>query len=206
MSGGKTAEELAKDWGLEMVDESYFWTRKRWDEHKRGLNESEDEENRRQNMDVWPYSVVSCELLVGLAILQAPGSRATVSEINEWLSKRAAWRAVWQPLISSELNRGNSSHHVLDQYLRRGRPFMKQQPQENEAHGLEPYWVIAPDESSRFVKARDEGYAAHNGYEEQQESMPRWPLFPEHDSRWDGQEYLPQGTVGCVALDQHGTM
>ena len=35
--GGETAEKLAEGWGLEMVDEDYFWTKKRWDEHKRGL-------------------------------------------------------------------------------------------------------------------------------------------------------------------------
>ena len=35
--GGETIEELAEEWGLEMVDENYFWTKKRWDEHKRGL-------------------------------------------------------------------------------------------------------------------------------------------------------------------------
>ena len=32
---------------------------------------------------------------------------------------------------------------------------------------------------------------------------PNWP--PEEDS-WDGREYLPQGTVGCVALDRSGIL
>ena len=36
--GGETAEKLAKQWGLEMVDEKYYWTRKRWEEHRRGLD------------------------------------------------------------------------------------------------------------------------------------------------------------------------
>ena len=35
--GGETAERLAKEWGLDIVDENYFWTKKRWEEHKRGL-------------------------------------------------------------------------------------------------------------------------------------------------------------------------
>ena len=35
--GGETVEKLAEEWGLEMVDEDYFWTKKRWDEHLRGL-------------------------------------------------------------------------------------------------------------------------------------------------------------------------
>ncbi|KAI1369720.1 L-asparaginase precursor [Xylaria arbuscula] len=34
---GKTAETLAKKYDLEMVDPSYFFTQKRWDEHIRGL-------------------------------------------------------------------------------------------------------------------------------------------------------------------------
>ncbi|KAI7019471.1 N-terminal nucleophile aminohydrolase, partial [Hortaea werneckii] len=49
---GETCEELAREWGLEMVRPSYFWTRKRWDEHRRGLGlESSDKlyrEHRRR--------------------------------------------------------------------------------------------------------------------------------------------------------------
>ena len=85
--GGDTVQKLAEDWGLEMVDESYFQTRRRWDEHKRGLQESKDEKS---------------------------------------------------------------------------------------------------------LKHRDE--------------KCHLPSFSEQDIGWDGQAYLPQGTVGCVALDQYGTM
>ena len=38
--GGQTVEALARAWGLEMVPESYHWTKRRWDEHKRGLEKS----------------------------------------------------------------------------------------------------------------------------------------------------------------------
>ncbi|KAI9657861.1 MAG: hypothetical protein M1831_004097 [Alyxoria varia] len=34
---GHEAENLGHSWGLEMTDENYFWTKKRWEEHKRGL-------------------------------------------------------------------------------------------------------------------------------------------------------------------------
>ncbi|MCJ1446985.1 MAG: hypothetical protein MMC23_007493 [Stictis urceolatum] len=34
---GAVVEEMARDWGLEMCEEKDFWTRKRWEEHKRGL-------------------------------------------------------------------------------------------------------------------------------------------------------------------------
>lgn len=213
--GGRTVEKLAEDWGLEMVDESYFWTRRRWDEHKRGLYESEDERVLRQNMDTWPYCVDSSLVLIGLAILQAPGLRATVSEIIEWLLRKATPQAesqdvgqiyMWQGHVSVVLNRASETDN--DRYLGSGRFFMKQQPMQNETHSPEPYWTIIPDQVSRFVKARDEGYILHNKYEleEEEDEKSRWLLFPEQDSGWDGQAYLPQGTVGCVALDQYGTI
>lgn len=211
--GGSTVEKLAEDWGLEMVDESYFWTRRRWDEHKRGLDESEDERNLRQNIDTWPYCADSRIVLVGLAILQAPGLRATVSEIVEWLSRKATPRGesqdvwqnyMWPAHVSYVLNRASEAND--DQYLGRGRFFMKQQAMLNETHSPEPYWTIIPDQVSRFVNARDEGYSLHNKHQEEENDKSRWPLFPEQDSGWDGQAYLPQGTVGCVALDQYGTI
>ncbi|KAK4693462.1 hypothetical protein P7C71_g3945, partial [Lecanoromycetidae sp. Uapishka_2] len=77
--GGETAHKLAEQWGLEMVEESYYWTKKRWDQHRKGLH----------------------------------------SEGSEKISRSA---------------------------------------------------------------------------------------FPENEIGWDGIEYLPQGTVGCVALDQYGAL
>jgi L-asparaginase len=35
---GKEVEVLAEKWGLEMVDPGYFYTKKRWEEHMRGLD------------------------------------------------------------------------------------------------------------------------------------------------------------------------
>ena len=211
--GGETVERLAEDWGLEMVDESYFWTRKRWDEHKRGLYESGNDRTLRQNMDIRPDSADLFLFLVGLAILQAPGCRATVSEISEWLSGKVSWLAEPQHILHSrvytELNGKAGPHCTLDQFLGRGRYFVEQRPQENPLCGPEPYWTIASDKVALFVKARDEGwwsYGLHNKIEERQNDKSRWPLFPEQDSGWDGQAYLPQGTVGCVALDKYGTM
>ncbi|EEH38285.2 L-asparaginase [Paracoccidioides lutzii Pb01] len=34
---GEYVEGLAKDWGLEFCPDDWFWTKKRWEEHKRGL-------------------------------------------------------------------------------------------------------------------------------------------------------------------------
>lgn len=34
---GPQVEELAREWGLEFKSEEWFWTKRRWDEHQRGL-------------------------------------------------------------------------------------------------------------------------------------------------------------------------
>lgn len=40
---GATAEKLAREWGLEMREERYFWTRRRWEQHRRGLGKKGEE-------------------------------------------------------------------------------------------------------------------------------------------------------------------
>ncbi|QIX02151.1 hypothetical protein AMS68_007668 [Peltaster fructicola] len=40
---GEQIEHLAEQWGLDMVKPSYFWTRKRWEEHRRGLGKQYDD-------------------------------------------------------------------------------------------------------------------------------------------------------------------
>ncbi|KAI5276014.1 N-terminal nucleophile aminohydrolase [Aureobasidium subglaciale] len=34
---GETANRLAEEWGLETVSPGYYWTKRRWDEHRKGL-------------------------------------------------------------------------------------------------------------------------------------------------------------------------
>ncbi|OAL54769.1 N-terminal nucleophile aminohydrolase [Pyrenochaeta sp. DS3sAY3a] len=36
---GRFVESLAEKWGLEIVDQAYFFTQRKWDEHRRGLKE-----------------------------------------------------------------------------------------------------------------------------------------------------------------------
>ncbi|OJD11455.1 hypothetical protein AJ78_07782 [Emergomyces pasteurianus Ep9510] len=36
---GEYVESLAREWGLEFCPDSWFWTKKRWDEHQRGLKQ-----------------------------------------------------------------------------------------------------------------------------------------------------------------------
>lgn len=41
---GETCDRLAEDWGLDLVKPSYFWTKRRWDEHRRGLGKKHDDD------------------------------------------------------------------------------------------------------------------------------------------------------------------
>ncbi|KAL6232240.1 hypothetical protein BDW75DRAFT_24619 [Aspergillus navahoensis] len=40
---GPYVEELARDWGLEFKPDEWFWTQRRWDEHRRGLDKSKSQ-------------------------------------------------------------------------------------------------------------------------------------------------------------------
>ena len=97
---GTSAEDLASAWGLELCEESQFWTRKRWEEHRRGL-ENHTSTRRDSLLDRQGY-----------------------------------------------------------------------------------------DELSEVVK-----------------KMPNGLPWPDDDQpSWNGRDYLPQGTVGCVVMDRHGTI
>ncbi|KAF2263093.1 N-terminal nucleophile aminohydrolase [Lojkania enalia] len=47
---GEYVERLAKGWGLEMVDPSYFYTKGRWEEHRKGLKEEELKREKAANL------------------------------------------------------------------------------------------------------------------------------------------------------------
>ena len=48
---GPEAERLAAEWGLELVPTEYFWTRKRWQEHLKGLERERDGGNPSWDKD-----------------------------------------------------------------------------------------------------------------------------------------------------------
>ena len=49
---GDICDELAEKWGLELVDPSYYWTRRRWDEHRKGLGLCHDDETYNRDKQV----------------------------------------------------------------------------------------------------------------------------------------------------------
>lgn len=109
---GETVEGLAREWGCEMCWPSWCWTKKRWDEHRRGL---------------------------GLG--------------TDW-----------------------------ETYERERR-----KADEGDGRGGEGESVGGVDESVGGIDERVDA-GEYN------------------DPSWDGSEYLPQGTVGCVVMDSWGTL
>ena len=107
---GEGAEKLAEAWGIEMVPPRYFWTKKRWDEHRRGLGK------------------------------QTKGSQHFGP----------------RPLTLQRDSRDDSFERSTSKGAR------------------------------TFIKS----LSSHPG--------------DDRGEGWDGIEYLPQGTVGCVALDREG--
>ncbi|TKA66834.1 hypothetical protein B0A49_07316 [Cryomyces minteri] len=65
---GEPLEHLAEAWGLELVSPDYFWTKKRWDEHMRGLAEEEQEQSSSKTPSIeeheyLPQGTVGCVVL-----------------------------------------------------------------------------------------------------------------------------------------------
>lgn len=46
---GETCDRLAAEWGLEMVKPGYFWSKRRWEEHRRGLGLQHDDATYRKH-------------------------------------------------------------------------------------------------------------------------------------------------------------
>ena len=46
---GKICDDLAEQWGLDTVKPSYFWTKRRWDEHRKGLGKKCDDETYKKH-------------------------------------------------------------------------------------------------------------------------------------------------------------
>ncbi|RWA08885.1 hypothetical protein EKO27_g6205 [Xylaria grammica] len=66
---GKTAETLAKKYGLETVDPSYYFTQKRWDEHVRGL----EKEKQKKGNATWSVDEYISQGTCGAVALDANG-------------------------------------------------------------------------------------------------------------------------------------
>lgn len=107
--GGETAENLAREWGLEVVDEKYFWTRKRWDEHLRGLHPVAEIEGENDWYEDF-RSAIKAELL-------GSGFRGlTVNELCASLRASGAFEVIPPGVIARMVERVPSSWDRKDRH------------------------------------------------------------------------------------------
>ena len=191
--GGETAESLAKDWGLEMVDQRYFWTRKRWEEHLRGLDTMPNPEHENEMYEPF-ISAIKEKLLIS-------GFRGmTVDELYASLRASNSFELIPSVIIAMTAQRLPPSWDRRD--------------------GHKAILLFNLYSHSAFYCV-----CAHNSKVDKPDyGRDRWRLalhpldielhlcYGKKDcvlgdvEGWDGHEYLPQGTVGCVALDQYVTV
>ncbi|KAI9845093.1 MAG: hypothetical protein M1837_005097 [Sclerophora amabilis] len=71
---GAEAETLAEEWGLEMVQPSYFWTQKRWEEHLRGLDREKLGDGTRTGDASWDAEEYLPQGTVGAVVMDRWGT------------------------------------------------------------------------------------------------------------------------------------
>lgn len=106
---GPHIEALAKEWGLEFEKDEYFWTKRRWDEHRRGLGGT-GQELFHETLPEIPVSM--SQGTVGAVCLDRDGSLAVATSTggmtNKWPGRvgdtptlgAGFWAEDWEALPS----------------------------------------------------------------------------------------------------------
>ena len=210
--GGVTAVRLAKEWGLEIVDKHYFATKKRWEEHKRGLGKSKAASsvcttNSPGELKISSYgcephtddrSLMKLITAVGNACWETNATESTLGEIYKWCK------------TSVMLSPGHREHLTesacadILQGIGRLEGYFEQVNKPCDPHSSDSRWITGWSKWVASPVSCDKDMEQEDHIEHETEEGT--PVFEEKEKGWDGKEYLPQGTVGCVALDQYGTL
>jgi L-asparaginase len=94
---GDELESLAEKWGLELVDPEYFWTKERWDQHKRGLERERKypsststmpaEEGSGQGDPSWDSNEFVPQGTVGAVVIDSSGTIAVATSTGGLTNK-----------------------------------------------------------------------------------------------------------------------
>jgi len=105
-----SAEKLAEDWGLEMVDPSYYFTEKRWGQHLKGLRKETEEE---EGVATWDEKDFFPQGTCGAVALDADGVVCAATSTGGMTNKLTGrigdtptlgagfWAEEWEEDISS---------------------------------------------------------------------------------------------------------
>jgi L-asparaginase len=131
---GPEAEKLAKTWGLDIVDPGYYWTKERWEQHKRGLGkektqQSMSEKSRKLEGDAtWDPREYYPQGTVGAVVLDANGMIAVATSTGGLTNKLAGrigdtptlgagfWAEEWTENIS--MAQSSIPMHIVDSISR----------------------------------------------------------------------------------------
>jgi L-asparaginase len=126
---GEGAEKLARQWGLEMVDEGYFFVQNRWDEHKKGL----EREKEGKGHAFWDAKEYVPQGTCGAVALDADGVCAVATSTGGMTNKLTGrigdtptlgagfWAEEWEesmPSAEEEMIRGNGPVLMLSDTLK----------------------------------------------------------------------------------------
>lgn len=78
-----SAEKLAEDWGLEIVDEKYFFVQARWDEHIKGL----EKERKGEGIATWDHEEFIPQGTCGAVALDGEGVLAVATSTGGMTNK-----------------------------------------------------------------------------------------------------------------------
>ncbi|OBT74724.1 hypothetical protein VF21_06634 [Pseudogymnoascus sp. 05NY08] len=106
---GPGAERLAKEWGVDLVEPSYFFTQKRWDEHVAGL-----EREKRGGCATWDADAFVSQGTCGAVALDAEGVVCAATSTGGMTNKLAGrvgdtptlgagfWAEEWEGVVRGE--------------------------------------------------------------------------------------------------------
>lgn len=105
-----SAEKLAEEWGLEMVDEKYFFVQTRWDEHVNGLKK----EQKGEGVATWDQEAFVPQGTCGAVALDSEGVLAVATSTGGMTNKLTGrigdtptlgagfWAEEWEEFVSKE--------------------------------------------------------------------------------------------------------
>lgn len=107
---GPYVETLARDWGLEFKPDDWFWTKRRWDEHRRGLKGKEEPISLSQGT----VGCVCLDQWGNLAVATSTGGMTNKlrGRIGDTPTLGAGfWAEAWDEAVSCVASHANPASH-----------------------------------------------------------------------------------------------
>lgn len=202
----RTAEEIGWKLGCERVDSQYYFTRRRWLEHRRDLGLPDDDDpamaggQDEEEEEPWRTAVNPFEPppsyyanssdtddTPSLSYASSHGSRSSFEEKETESSASTAQEAV-TPSVQSVLGDGDGNGDVGLQHFTHWHTDFDERRPRSDYQGAESGSVLG-DEANRRSSSLEESRASLRRHQGPQ-----------------ALDSLPAGTVGAVALDEEGNL